>query len=305
MVALLRPGSFAAAGFNLGGEWAIQFPPDNGIKCYALVSGHCWLQVEGESDPLHATAGDCLVLPQGRAFRVASDLKVAPIDAEALYEETPEGGITTYKGGGDVFGIAGHFEVPGGNSGLLLGLLPAIVHLHKESDKALLRGSVERMREELREPQPGSVLVLRQLALMMLVQALRLHVASGANDAGGWLSALADRQLSAALGAMHADPGRRWTLQSLADVAGMSRTSLAVKFRAVVGESPIEYLTRWRMLRAGERLENSKDSVALIARSIGYESEAAFSTAFKRAMGCSPRSYSRGQASAIGSPRVR
>ncbi len=132
---------------------------------------------------------------------------------------------------------------------------------------------------------------------MILVQALRLHLAEGAGAGIGWLFALADRQMSAAITAMHADPAHRWTLQELAERAGMSRSTFALRFKETVGDSPLEYLTRWRMLLAGDRLVRSGDAVSAIALSLGYESESAFSTAFKRVMGRSPRHYSRdGQA---------
>jgi AraC-like DNA-binding protein len=94
---------------------------------------------------------------------------------------------------------------------------------------------------------------------------------------------------------MHDDPAHRWTLHALAKRAGMSRSSFALKFKQTVGASPMEYLTRWRMLLAGDRLTNSGDPISVIALSLGYESESAFSTAFKRVMGCSPRQYSRGR----------
>lgn len=107
----------------------------------------------------------------------------------------------------------------------------------------------------------------------------------------GGLFALADKQMAAAINAMHDDPAHRWTLQSLAERAGMSRTTFTLKFKETVGASPMDYLTRWRMLLAGDRLANFSDPIAAIARSLGYESESAFSTAFKRVMGCSPRQY--------------
>lgn len=112
----------------------------------------------------------------------------------------------------------------------------------------------------------------------------------------GWLFALADKQMSAAITAMHESPGQRWTLQELGSHAGMSRSMFALKFKQTVGTSPMEYLTRWRMLVASDRLTHSSDSLSDIALSLGYESESAFSTAFKRVMGCSPRRYSRRQA---------
>jgi AraC-like DNA-binding protein len=103
--------------------------------------------------------------------------------------------------------------------------------------------------------------------------------------------------MGAAISAMHADPGHPWTLQTLAARAGMSRSSFALKFKATVGKAPMEYLAYWRMLLAGDRLANAGDPVSVIALSLGYESESAFSTAFKRVMGCSPRQYGRGRAS--------
>jgi AraC-like DNA-binding protein len=101
--------------------------------------------------------------------------------------------------------------------------------------------------------------------------------------------------MGAAISAMHEDPAHRWTLQALAQRAGMSRSTFALKFKETVGASPLEYLTHWRMLLAGDRLTNSGDPISVIALSLGYESESAFSTAFKRVMGCSPRQYSRGR----------
>ena len=177
-------------------------------------------------------------------------------------------------------------------------MLPPIVHIRKESDKAAMRWSLERMMEELRERQPGSFLVAQQIAYMMLVQALRLHLAEGLRGGVGWLFALADKQMSAAISSMHDDPAHRWTVEELATRAGMSRSTFALKFKETVGTSPMEYLTRWRMLLAGDRLVNSKDPISVIALSLGYESESAFSTAFKRVMGCSPRQYSRGRSPA-------
>jgi len=149
--------------------------------------------------------------------------------------------------------------------------------------------------QELRDPQPGCSLVVQQLAYMILVKALRLYLADGVRNGVGWLFALSDKQMSAAINAMHDDPARRWTLQALADRAGMSRTTFTLKFRDTVGASPMEYLSRWRMMLAGDRLTNTDDPVSVIALSLSYESESAFSHAFKRVMGCSPRQYSRGR----------
>jgi AraC-like DNA-binding protein len=295
VLSLLKLRSYVSGGFDAGGKWSIQFPQHEGIKCYAVVSGQCWLLVEGVPGAVRLKTGDCFLLPRGRPFRLASDLTLTPIDALTLFPVRPNGGIVSYNGGGDYFGVGGHFALTGQHAGILLGMLPPIVHIQKESDKAALRWSLERMRQELREPQPGGFLVAQHLATMMLVQALRLHLAEGLKGGVGWLFALADKQMSAAISSMHDDPARRWTLQELAERAGMSRSTFALKFKETVGKSPMDYLTRWRMLLAGDRLTTSSDPNSVIALSLGYESESAFSTAFKRTMGCSPRQYSRGR----------
>ena len=152
------------------------------------------------------------------------------------------GGIATWNGGGDVSGVGGFFGLEGKHAGILLGMLPPIVHIRKEADKLALRWSIERMMQELREPQPGSFLVLQHLAQMMLVQALRAHLAEGLSGSVGWLFALADQQMSAAIHAMHDDPAHPWTLQELAEQVGMSRSGFAAKFKETVGSTPIDYL---------------------------------------------------------------
>lgn len=298
VLSLLKPRSYAWGGFDAGGEWSIQYPPHDGIKCYAVVSGECWLSVEDVPDAVRLKAGDCFLLPSGRPFRAASDLTLPSTDALTIYANARPGGIVSWNGGGNFFLVGGYFALARNHAGLLLGMLPPVVHLRKEADKAELRWCLARMRKELREPQPGGFLIAEHLAHMMLVQALRLHLAEGLRGGVGWLFALADKQMSAAIHAIHDDPAHGWTIQKLAERAGMSRSAFALKFRETVGASPIEYVTRWRMLLAGDRLVNSGDPVSVISRSLGYESEAAFSTAFKRVMGCSPRQYGRERAPA-------
>ena len=213
---------------------------------------------------MQLTAGDCFLLPRGWPFRLATDLALTPVDALTLLANARRnGGIACFNGGGDCFTVGGHFAPTGSHASMLLSVLPPIVHIRKESDKAALRWSLERMRQELLEPQPGGFRIAQRLAHMMLVQALRLPLAEGLKGGVGWLFALADKQMSVAINSVHADP------------------------------APLQYLTRWRMLLAGDKLANSSDPVSSIALSLGYESESAFSKAFKRDMGCSPRQFSR------------
>jgi len=296
VLALLKPRSYMSAGFDAAGAWSIQFPDQHGtIKSGAVVSGRCWLSVEDVAEPTLLETGHCFLLPRGRPFRLASDLAAPPLDASSVFQPARSGGVVTWNGGGECFAISSRFALEGEHASMLLGMLPPIVHIRSESAQAALRWSVERMMQELREPQPGGFLVIQHLAHMMLVQALRSNLTEVPKVGTGWLWAVADKHMGAALSALHEAPAQRWTLQALAERAGMSRTSFALKFKETLGVSPMDYLTRWRMLLAADRLTHSSDAISTIASSLGYESESAFSTAFKRIMGYPPRRYSQQQ----------
>lgn len=292
VLSLLKPRSYLSAGFEAGGDWAVRFAKQQDtLKCYAVVSGGCWLAVDGVDEPVRLEAGGCFVLPSGRAFRLASDMSIEAVDSETIFPPDRPGGVVRVNDGGGLFLAGSRFAVAGSQAGLLLRLLPPIVHIHADTEKAALRWSVERMMEEMREGQPGGRLIAQHLAHMMLVQALRLHLADVMNGDKGWFAALSDRQIGAAIRAIHADPAHRWTLQDLASRSGMSRSAFALRFRETTGETAMEYLARWRMSLAADRLENSSEAIGTIALDLGYESESAFSTAFKRIMGRSPKQF--------------
>lgn len=305
ILSLLRPKSYVSAGFDAGGDWAVRFDDQQGyIKCYAITRGGCWLTVDGLADPLRLQAGESFVMPSGRSFTLASGLDLTPVAAREIFPPAREGGVARLGSGGGMFLVGSRFAVDAGRAGLLLASLPPVLHVHAPADREALRWAVERMIDELHDPRPGSQLIARHLAHMMLVQALRLCMTEGAPTRTGpprtgpprtgWFFALADPRMAAAIGAMHADPARRWTVQDLAAAAGMSRSAFAARFRETAGETPMEYLTRWRMLLAADRLETTGDPVSVIAPDLGYWSDSAFSTAFKRVMGRPPRAWSGG-----------
>jgi AraC-like DNA-binding protein len=297
VLALMKPQVYVAGGFGVVGEIAIHFPKHQGVKCYAMLAGECWLVVESVAEPVLLQAGDCFLLPRGLPFRLATDVSLEPVHYSAAFalpgmkKEAPA--LTD----GSRYIAGGHFALTGGHAETLLQSLPPIVHIRSEKDKAAMRWSLERMREELRDPQPGGSLIAQQLAYMMLIQALRLHLADAASAGHGWLAALSDKHMSVAIASMHNEPGRPWTLQSLAERVGMSRSVFALRFRETVGVTPMEYLARWRMLLAADRLKSNSSGLSDIAQSLGYESESAFGKAFRRVMGCSPRQYRRGRGS--------
>ncbi|GLQ98982.1 AraC family transcriptional regulator [Dyella mobilis] len=294
-LALLRPRSAASSRFDAGGGWSIRFggQQQRHIKSYVVLAGECWLAVDGREKIERLEQGDCFVLPTGCPFRLASDLGLPSVSALTLFPAAGPGGVVTLADGDDFSMLVSRFAVTGKHADQLLQMLPAVVRLHKDADQAALRWLAERMMHELREPKPGSDLVTQDIAHMTLVLALRAHLNGGLDQDTGWFFALADQQLSRAITAMHAEPSRRWTVRELGKHAGMSRSVFALRFKAAAGETPMQYLARWRMLLACDRLEHSSDSVATIAEALGYESESAFGTAFKRVLGCSPRQYSK------------
>lgn len=193
------------------------------------------------------------MLPSGRAFTLAGDLAGTPTAAGDVLGSARPGEVVTLGGGGDTVLVGTRFDVDGRKAATLLGALPPAVHIRAAGDQAALRWSIDRMMIEMREGRPGASLAAHHLAQFMLLQALRLHLSGRAGDEVGWFYALADPRLGAAIGAMHADPAHRWTLDALARRAGMSRSTFAQAFRKRVGETPIAYLTRWRMMIAAWR----------------------------------------------------
>jgi AraC-like DNA-binding protein len=293
ILSVLKPVSYKSGGFDVPSALSIRFPKYDGIKCYAVISGQCWLSVDGVPDAVLLKAGDCFLLPHGKSFSLATDLSHPPMDWETYLVKVRKGIPAPSKDGDSCYMVGGYFTLDGGHAAMLLNSLAPIVHIRNDSDRTAMRWTLERMNQEVRNSQPGSRLIAQQLAYTMLVQALRLHLTEGARGGVGWLYALADKQMNLALSSMHDDPAHRWTLQELAESVGMSR-AFTTKFRETVGETPMEYLTRWRMLLAGDRLKKSNESISIIATSFGYESESAFGKAFKRVIGSSPRQYSFG-----------
>ncbi|MGY2893808.1 AraC family transcriptional regulator [Deinococcus sp. UYEF24] len=298
----MRPSRPLARLASDRGDWCVQFSAHGYIKCYAVLSGECWIAVDG-GEPVALAAGDCVLLPGGRAFRLGSDLSLPATEVETYWRQkellgalnagAPEADQKPEVSQKEVTFIGGAFTLPGPQAALLLGTLPPLIHLKRATGQEALRWYLERMEQELREERPGARLVAEHLAQLFLIQALRVYLDRVGTARVGWLFALTDPELSVIIGALHAEPAFSWTVQEMAERAGLSRSTFAARFKAGVGMAPMEYLTKWRMLLAADRLTGGEETIASIALSLGYESEAAFSTAFKRVMGGPPRRYGR------------
>lgn len=293
VISLLRPHDCVAAGLDAGGDWSIRFDRHAGLKCNAVLKGSCWLSVEGEAQSIHLDAGECVILPKGLPFQLsASSARIAQ-DAEEIYAPVPHGGTAVYGGGGEFFMTGSRFLLSGPAAALLLRSLPAAIVIRQGPQQGAVQWSLNRIAEELRDPRPGGALSIAHLSHFVFVQAMRCHLEAAPSQVGGWLSAIADPRLSRAIVAMHGDVAHPWTVDSLASEAGMSRTAFAVRFRAITSQSPIGYLTQYRMLIAAERMRTTDATMAQVAESVGYASESAFCTAFKRTMGVPPRQFAR------------
>ncbi len=294
VLSLLKPRSQFYAGFDAAGDWSFDFPPHEGIKFTAMMRGACWGMADGLERPIRFEEGDCFLLNGGHRFVLSSDPELPPQDASRILNAVTHDGLAVHNGGGEAFMICGRFDFSGSHAAVLFDALPPIVNIPRASSQAeVLRWALDQWACELRDPRPGGTLMSTHLAHLMLVQALRLFLDTAGDLPKGWFLALTDRRISLAIGAIHAQPARHWTLEELARIAGVSRTVFAQRFKALVGGTAMDYLARWRMLMAADRLRNGSENVAAIAYSLGYESESSFSTAFKRIMSRSPTQYRR------------
>lgn len=287
--------SLMSGGFAASGDWAIRFPAPDKIKFFAAVRGDCWLQLEGEATPIRMMSGDVILLAAQRSFVLTSNLASTPVDAHALFAGRVDpivsvGGAS--RDDAEVLQIGGHVRLDPDYGALLANVLPPFIHVRGGALEAqALRWILDQLVRE-REDLPGSGLATMQLGYLLFIQVLRAHLATGGSMRAGWLRAATDSRLAPALRLIHGEPGRAWRLDQLAKACAMSRTSFALHFKATAGEAPLSYLARWRMRLAEHALRNGDTPLATLAETLGYASESAFSHAFKRIVGLSPRHYS-------------
>jgi AraC-like DNA-binding protein len=296
VLSLLNPQGSVFAGLKCGDDWALHFPPYDEIKFNAIVKGQCWLTVQGAEQPIRLETGDCFLLPRGRAFSLASDLAQRGADVRC----NQRADRIFHYGSADAFYLIGGRFAFGEEARLLFDDLPPVAVVKHESDGAsVLRWTLHRLAHELANPSPGSTLVVRHLGHIMLVQVLRAYPLQERSDAPGWLLALSDPRIGSAILAIHANPERRWTIEDLARIVGVSRSTFALRFKQKMGVAPLEYVLHWRMRLAMRSLRNHHATISSIAQTLGYDSDSAFSSAFKRVMKCSPSEYREKQAAIL------
>jgi AraC-like DNA-binding protein len=297
--AALRVKHAVHARIEADGPWGISFACGETARFGLVLDGRVWLRAEGVEPPRLLQAGDCYVLVQGRHYVLSDELGRATRSCLEVVKSRIGGVVEIGSGGARATVITGWFTFDEPGARPLMELMPALLVTHLDMDRTrALAAMLGLLEMETAGGGLGSAGVVSRLADILLMQAIRAHAQAGEEEgsAGGWLGALTERRIGAALRALHREPARDWTLEQLANMAGMSRSAFASRFRQKVGESPLAYLARWRLLRAATLLRQGDRTQGEIAALIGYESEAAFSKAFKRAMGVAPGAWRRGEA---------
>ena len=266
---------------------------------HLITEGECHVELDGQP-PLRLSAGDAVVFPQGDAHRMCSAPGMAPATGarlDAVLARRPR--TLVYGGGGATTRlVCGYLACDARLARLLLAGLPQVVRVNVRGSNAgvWLEASLRYALSEARSPRPGGAGVLAKLAEVLFIEVLRLHMHEQGEGRTGWLAGVGDRVVGAALNSIHQRPAHAWTLEDLARTSGTSRSVLAERFQQLVGSSPMQYLTQWRMLLATNLLCRSNAPLARIAEDIGYQTDTAFSRAFRREFGMPPATWRRIQA---------
>jgi AraC-like DNA-binding protein len=271
---------------------------------HLITDGECYVEME-TAPALKLTAGDVVVFPSGDAHRMTSEPGLPPAQGarlETVLARRPR--RLTYGGGGPATRVVcGYLACEMRLARILLAGLPPVfkVNVRGSSAGEWLEASVSYALNEARSPRPGGAGVLAKLAEVLFIEVLRLHMQEQREGVTGWLAAVRDRVVGVALASLHKHPARNWTLEDLARASGASRSVLAERFQQLVGSSPMQYLTQWRMLLASNLLRRSNASLASIAEAVGYQTDTAFSRAFRREFGAPPAAWRRARPASSGS----
>lgn len=267
---------------------------------HLITEGECFVQI-GSDEPVQLRAGDAVLFPQGHAHRMSSQPGLPPAQGGArladVLSRRPR--QLAYGGGGATTRlVCGYLACDARLAQMLLAGLPALVKVNVRGSNAgmWLEASVRYALAEARSPRPGGAGVLAKLSEVLFIEVLRLYMHEQGSARTGWLAGVGDRIVGAALNALHTRPAHAWTLEQLAHAADTSRSVLAERFQELVGSSPMQYLTQWRMLLAANLLCRSNAPLSRIAENVGYQTDTAFSRAFRREFGAPPAAWRRSQA---------
>ena len=272
--------------------WGMEMADGPYAQFHMVARGRCWLRFADST--IELAGGDVVVFPRGDGHLLLDDPASVPVSGSAVLEAHKRGEPLFAEGGERVRLLCGHFEFDRTFRHQLVAELPRLIHVralsHDQPDwfEAVSRTLIR----ESAADRPGASTVVNRLAEVLFIQVLRAYMHRN-QPSHGFFGAIRDQQINRALKAIHSGYDQNLTLADIAREAGMSRSNLALRFKGVLGETPMEYVTRWRMLRAREFLKFSDSSLSDIAERVGYSSESAFSHAFKRQSGQGPGAFRR------------
>lgn len=286
--------------------WSVESaPPERlapilmpGAEClilfHILARGECWVMCEGD-EPVKVREGDIIVFPRGDPHVMTSRTDAFPIPVDNVIPLEDVTGVPrlTYGGGGEVTTFVCGYLVCDRRFNPLMSSLPTMMHVGAEESDAWLESMLHRMTAEAMDPRPGNITMLSRLTELVFIELLRRYADSASLHRSGWLAGLRDSYVGEALQLIHSRPEHEWTMGELSRRVGASRSLLAERFSTLIGESPMRYLTEWRMQLARQLLIDDELGVCEVAHRVGYESDAAFSRAFKRVVGRPPAAWRR------------
>jgi len=289
----MRVASSLYIRMQLRAPYGVRFDTGAQARLVVITRGSCWVVADDLPHPVSLAAGDCLIVKSETRFALQDELgrRLVPCD-RVLSKIT---GRTVQHGGAGVLMemLSGALSFDAAAAEPLMAVMPNLVHVRLDEARAhLLQTTLQLIGLETAEDGLGASLVIGRLHDVLFVQAVRAWCATD-QQAGGWLAGLKDDRLAASIRAMHGDLARGWTVETLARVAGLSRSTFAATFKAVTGDTPLDYLTRWRMYRAKVLLRGSELSLMEIAERVGYETDTALSRAFRRLEGVAPGEWRR------------
>lgn len=275
-----------------GAPWGLLMP--EGHNSFGMIlRGQCWLKAG--DDEVSLAGGDCFLMPGRTGWVLRDDPSTRAIEAEKVFQEINDRLQATLRYGGNgrtTTMISGCFTFDTALSKPMLDMLPSLIHIKADEPRAAtLQTTIRQIAAEIQDNSAGSRIVVNRLVDIFFLQAIRLFAARQGEYGSSWLRAIADPRIGRVLAAVHRHLGRRWTVEELAEAGGMSRAAFALRFKQLLHETPLEYLTRWRMHKATRLLRDPNRKLLQIANDLGYESDGAFNRAFKRMNGVSAGRY--------------
>jgi AraC-like DNA-binding protein len=271
-------------------------PASHLIIYHYVIEGELHVRVEGQD--LVLGAGEVVVLPRNDPHLMGSDLSLPPVLGRDIVQPPKDGGLYSihFGGGGKrTKMICGYLGCDSAEGNPVISTLPPVLRLNVGQGSAAewIRSTFQYAAEEVTAGRPGSETVLAKLSELLFVEAVRRYAEALPVGQAGWLAGLREPRVARALALLHGDIARRWTVDDLGREVGLSRSALADRFNQLIGVPPMHYLVNWRMQVATQKLRNTNASIAQVANLVGYDSDAAFSRAFKKAIGVAPATWRR------------